>query len=151
MKALSIWQPWASAIPLGLKRFETRSWNTEYRGPLVIHAAKRWEPDQKRFADSELTLGRLPQHLPLGALVAVVNLVDCRRIDNASMEISALERSYGDYTDGRWAWQLSNVVAFNEPIPWRGEQGLFDVPSDLIRANLSTEAWWSLKTCGGVK
>src|ERR1700694_3122793 len=41
MKALSLWQPWASLIAMGLKEFETRHWATSYRGPLVIHAAKR--------------------------------------------------------------------------------------------------------------
>jgi len=41
MKALSLWQPWASAIALGSKRIETRGWATSYRGPLAIHAAKR--------------------------------------------------------------------------------------------------------------
>lgn len=46
MKAISLWQPHASLIP-GPKGLETRSWNTSYRGPLLICAAKkrltRWE------------------------------------------------------------------------------------------------------------
>jgi hypothetical protein len=41
MKALSLWQPSAAAIALELKLWETRSWPTNYRGPLAIHAAKR--------------------------------------------------------------------------------------------------------------
>lgn len=40
MKAITIWQPWASAIAHGLKGIETRSWGTKYRGLLAIHAAK---------------------------------------------------------------------------------------------------------------
>lgn len=40
MKAITIWQPWASLIAVGAKRFETRSWPTSYRGPIAIHAAK---------------------------------------------------------------------------------------------------------------
>lgn len=39
MKAITIWQPWASLIALGVKTIETRSWSTDYRGPLAIHAA----------------------------------------------------------------------------------------------------------------
>jgi len=44
MKALTLWQPWASLIAVGAKRIETRSWSTKYRGPLAIHAAAR-KPD----------------------------------------------------------------------------------------------------------
>ena len=46
MKCLSLWQPWASLVVIGAKRFETRSWPTNYRGPLLIHAAQRWSPSQ---------------------------------------------------------------------------------------------------------
>lgn len=41
MKAISLWQPWASLVALGVKTIETRSWSTKYRGPLTIHAAAR--------------------------------------------------------------------------------------------------------------
>lgn len=40
MKAITIKQPWATLIALGEKRFETRSWQTKYRGPIAIHAGK---------------------------------------------------------------------------------------------------------------
>lgn len=42
MKAVTIWQPWASAIALGFKHFETRVWATNYRGPIAIHAAAKF-------------------------------------------------------------------------------------------------------------
>jgi hypothetical protein len=41
MKAITIWQPWASLIAIGAKQYETRSWETKYRGPIAIHAAKK--------------------------------------------------------------------------------------------------------------
>ena len=41
MKAITVWQPWASLLVSGRKRYETRSWATTYRGPIAIHAAKR--------------------------------------------------------------------------------------------------------------
>lgn len=41
MKALTLWQPWASLVALGVKTIETRSWSTKYRGPLAIHAAAK--------------------------------------------------------------------------------------------------------------
>jgi activating signal cointegrator 1 len=38
---LTLWQPWASLVALGVKTIETRSWSTKYRGPIAIHAAAR--------------------------------------------------------------------------------------------------------------
>jgi hypothetical protein len=40
MKALTLWQPWASLVAFGEKRVETRCWTTKYRGDIAIHAAK---------------------------------------------------------------------------------------------------------------
>ena len=40
MKVLTIKQPWATLIMQGDKRFEFRSWQTKYRGDLLIHAGK---------------------------------------------------------------------------------------------------------------
>ncbi len=40
-KALTLYQPWAQLVVLGIKTIETRSWSTSYRGPLAIHAGLR--------------------------------------------------------------------------------------------------------------
>lgn len=92
MKALSLWQPWASAIALGSKRIETRDWPTRYRGLLAIHAAKRKHKGELphfqctwnwcgALADAGLVMGGwqwLEDPLPFGAIVATCRLVDCR-------------------------------------------------------------------------
>ena len=93
MRALTIRQPWASLIALGVKTIETRSWQTHYRGPLLIHAGKA-EPGPIVLGSWEV--GRLdvgadrrmwridefgpPVDLPLGAVVAVATLTDCVEI-----------------------------------------------------------------------
>jgi hypothetical protein len=56
MRAISLWQPWASAIALRLKSNETRGWATTYRGPLAIHAALRFDGQQRAFAETERAL-----------------------------------------------------------------------------------------------
>ncbi len=91
MRAISMWQPWASAVAFGSKTIETRHWATKYRGPLAIHAAKGGvsKGDLDYCDKQEPWHGALYQHLgdmfsgnscrnlPRGQVIAVVNLVDC--------------------------------------------------------------------------
>ena len=132
MKAISLWQPWATAIAVGNKHVETRHWATSYTGPLAIHAAKRWEKSAREFASVERAIGRLPARLPLGAIVATAILIGCRRTEDVEPQLSPVERIYGDYTAGRFAWFLADIVALDEPIPFRGAQGFFYVPDALF-------------------
>lgn len=100
MKAISLWQPWASAIAAGSKTVETRSWATNYRGPLAIHAAKRCVIDEMIYLGAcynwcaalrpvggdvmgkNLTLDKV---LPFGAIVATCTLLDCRPTDSFTL------------------------------------------------------------------
>lgn len=126
MKAISLWQPWASYIAVGSKRFETRSWATQYRGPLAIHAAKRPLSGLERELLEEWPLP-FGVSLPFGAIVATCNLVDCIRMtDDHIAGRDCRELELGDWYPGRYAWALVNVVPLPEPVPFRGAQGLFD-------------------------
>jgi hypothetical protein len=66
MKALSLWQPWATLVSIGAKRIETRSWPTKYRGPLAIHAGltRRRELDLLCLEDGPIRAAL--EHLPPG-------------------------------------------------------------------------------------
>lgn len=131
LKAISLWQPWASAMPLGLKAIETRHWSTRYRGLLVIHAAKRWTRDEREFAEMQgLTLP-----LPLGALVAIGRLVDIQPTEKLIGTISSVESEWGNYGPGRFGWIFEDIHPLPEPIPYRGAQGFFDVPSSILGAS----------------
>ena len=88
MKALTLWQPWATLVAIGAKKIETRSWKTNYRGPLAIHAAKRIDKKilklcfQEPFFDCLTEAGHklVAYHLfrgralPHGAIVATCTL-----------------------------------------------------------------------------
>lgn len=129
MKALSLWQIWASLIALNLKRFETRSWSTSYRGPLAIHAAQRWTAAEREFAfdltnDFNLTVDLM--HPPLGAVLCICNLTHIGKTEEVYPRISALERAVGNYEPGRFAWRLEVVEVFEKPIPAQGKQGLWN-------------------------
>lgn len=133
MRAISLWQPWASAIALGIKSVETRSWSTKYRGPLLIHATQRFPREAREFAATERALGRLPARLPVGAVVAVATLRDVRPTAEVALEVSPLERHYGDFTPGRWAWMLDDVRPLIEPVGALGGQGLWTPEPEIVR------------------
>jgi hypothetical protein len=126
--ALTLWQPWASLVAIGAKRYETRHWKTKYRGILMIHAANRWNRDLEdfayRFRQYEIA-ARLPEKLPLGAIVCAVRLVDCHKTEAIRGELSAQELAFGNYDDGRWAWELEVIRVPSEPIRAKGGQGLW--------------------------
>ena len=132
MRAISLWQPWATAVALGVKKVETRHWSTRYTGPIAIHAAKRWAKPERDFAAVEHALGRLPKHLPFGAIIATATLMGCRMAQDVGHQVGAIERMYGDYAHGRFAWFLTDVIAFDEPIPFPGARGFFNVPDELF-------------------
>lgn len=131
MKAISLWQPWATLIAIGAKQFETRSWYTGYRGPLAIHAAKRkivpTEINDAIIAALHLEEFITLNELPLGCVVCTVDLIDCIPTEHAVAWglIRDAERAFGDYTPGRFAWKLENV----QPVansPARGRQGFWE-------------------------
>jgi hypothetical protein len=162
MKAISLWQPWASAIALGSKTIETRHWSTSYRGPLAIHAAKRcvkselfacqlrgvWHAALHRPNPDRVPLW---ESLPFGAIVAVCTLADCVRTETLN-DLDTVrwlspdgpdawtERYMGDFSPGRYGWVLAHIRALKSPIPYRGAQRFFDVPDDLLteRAPVAT-------------
>lgn len=137
MRVLSLHQPWATAcfhVVNGrvVKGIETRHWESDYRGPLAIHAAKKWDADQREFAFVEYTCGRLPKRLPFGAIIGVVNLVDCRPSEALIGAISAIERIYGNYSPGRFGFIFERPHALPEPITFTGRQKWFSIPDEMI-------------------
>ena len=146
MKALTLWQPWASLIATGAKTWETRSWGTSYRGPLVIHASVKKDRQmlsdclsedefQARLAPLQgfsldlanpRPFGLTPDVLTFGAALCVVDLIACVQTNKLTGVDIGTDEPFGDFHPGRWAWKLENVRVFQEPIPWKGQQGLWD-------------------------
>ena len=134
IRALTLWQPWASLVAVGAKKIETRSWYTKHRGSLAIHAAKSFGLEQRAYAYSEPVwpyMKNIWSHgkpiVPyLGTIVAIVTLADC--IEMTPEFIAAVpeaERFFGDYQPGRYAWMLTDVRLQISPIPAIGHQGLW--------------------------
>jgi hypothetical protein len=130
MKAISLTQPWAALVALGVKRFETRSWSTRYRGPLAIHAAKGYPKYARDFTRSDIHAHAASMRLDVwtfGAIIAIVDLMDVRpTIDFTPEEdFSTTEAALGDWTPGRFAWEFSHVRTI-VPVPARGSLGLWE-------------------------
>lgn len=138
MKALSILHPYAALIAAGIQTIETRSWYTPYRGPLAIHASKRFDMvsydwycggDESGFGDVLCAAGYCQyEDFPRGAVIAVAELVDCHSTndDDWTCSIPETELKYGNYEDNRFGWVLREVRRLPEPIPAKGSLGLWD-------------------------
>jgi hypothetical protein len=143
MKALTICQPYAEFILRGVKRVENRTWSTRYRGPLLIHAGKSREwmrSDHPDKPEDEPVLSET--ECVFGAIVGVATVVDCVefkaymsiRSQQVSPEVMKRHPWLADHEHswGPWCWVLENVRRFTKPIPYRGAQGFFDVPREVI-------------------
>jgi activating signal cointegrator 1 len=129
-----MWQPWAHLFAIGYKTFETRSWSTNHRGKLLIHAAKKWDNELETLCKQEPFRSYVGvQSLSFGAIIGSVEIVDVKPTKSIRDKLPDRERAFGDFSDGRFAWQASIPELFEKPIPYAGKQGLFDVPQmDLL-------------------
>jgi hypothetical protein len=138
MKAISLWQPWASLWCSDAKIHETRHWPTKHRGWLLVHAAKRtiddYQGDDRLDQICEGIWGNhWGQDLPRGALIGMVNIADCLRTETVLAGYQEPDDyECGDFSAGRFAWKRDLFRVFPKPIPYRGSQGFFEVPDDLI-------------------
>ena len=124
MKVLTIKQPWATLIMQGNKRFEFRSWQTKYRGELLIHAGKGIDKEAiKRLSKY------LPKELPLGKILGKVTLVDCIKMSPVFKE-ELIKENIDIYTKSsfqeNYGWQIDNVQVFDEPIDAKGHLSLWE-------------------------
>ncbi|MNO23015.1 ASCH domain protein [compost metagenome] len=145
MKAITIIQPWATLIALGEKRFETRNWATKHRGQIAIHASKKINKAACREPEIKAALARhgyTVDNLPTGVVLAVTELEECWEVSrclrgdivlekdggNTMREdpISKNEEAFGWYDPGRYAWEMADVRRLPEPIPAKGQQGLWN-------------------------
>lgn len=153
IKALTIHQPWAWLIASGHKRFETRGWQTRYRGPLVIHAAKRpvkfteWNDHVSAIVLARSGLAALRNDGGLfayGAAIAIAELTDVIPVGDLLAEFEhTKEYQFGDYSPGRYAWKFGNVRPLAEPLGYRGQQGLWNWPeNEYQRLMAKAESSW---------
>jgi activating signal cointegrator 1 len=146
MKAITLWQPWATLVAYGVKSIETRSWGTKHRGELAIHAAAgkpRWDKmstealrlyrQWAKFNGLEDDAGSaaVNKHIiPRGAVVAICTLSDCQEMTESSVaaQLASNDKentAFGIWEPGRFAWALRNIRKLDKPIAARGHQTMW--------------------------
>ena len=124
MKVLTIKQPWATLIMQKNKRFEFRSWKTNYRGDVLIHAGKGIDKEAvERFKKY------LPDELPLGKILGKVTITDCIPMSNEFAKMLASENSdiYTSHSfSNNYGFKIENVEVFDTPIEAKGQLGFWN-------------------------
>ena len=132
-KAISIIQPWASVIVFCGKTFENRTWKTNYRGPIAIHASSKTRTED---------LGLKVKHTKSKSKAAVLDLIkknqrqfeiahDTPEIINShiiaiGMLTDCLEESDSVWhTPEYWGFKLEYVIPI-KPVPMKGKLGVWD-------------------------
>lgn len=158
MKVISLHQPYATLLACGLKKYETRTWQTKHRGAIAIHAAKTWtkqrynlclrEPFATLLARAGHSFDTFPPTgdgltptlgLPLGAIVGLSIIEDCISILPFSRRhVSDVEKAVGDWSDGNYAWRVEEPSRLFRPIRYRGRQGIHDLPAVIAASILAS-------------
>lgn len=137
MKVLSLLQPWATLVVIGAKKFECRSWKTEYRGTIIIHAsAKKPNRREKVFFEEDAFFKIYiddMDDLPYGALIGKAILKEIYRTEWLMQHLEMFpyhmwkqELAFDDFSPNRYAWQLEQAESFTSVLPIKGSLGLWE-------------------------
>lgn len=129
MKVLTIKQPWASLIVDGYKKYEFRSWKTNYRGKILIHAGMSIENDMA------LKVKKYNLEYVKGAIIGEAEIVDCILVDeqfnNQLIQIDKVVYGKNNHIT-TYAWKLENIKKYDNPIYIKGKLGLWNYEGDDI-------------------
>ena len=123
MKVLTLKQPWATLVSEGIKEYEFRSWKTNYRGKVLIHAGAGIDKkEMERFKDLNLKY-------PSKRIIAEVEIEDCLELDDKLNQkiISENNIAYGSKIRTGYAWKLKNVKKIKSNREINGKLGLWNI------------------------
>lgn len=134
IRAITVDQPWASLLAVGIKHYETRAWRPRCLQPgdlLAIHASKKdpgtW-PKMLRVSGVTTSGERWCSEtspMPTGAVLAVGVFSHCGPTERYVGIVSGREFRIGDWSPGRYSWRLNGMYALATPVPETGHQGLW--------------------------
>ena len=123
MKALTIREPWATLIVEGYKKYEFRSWKTNYRGKIYIHVGLSLEKEYvDKFKIYNLKYSK-------GEIIGEAELVDCilvnEKFNNELKKENSIVYGINNHTSA-YAWKLDNSIKYDKKIPCKGKLGLWN-------------------------
>ena len=120
MKAITLEQPFASFISLGIKTIETRPWSTDYRGGVAIHSGKSALPVTDVYYQSLLSSAGLDyEQLPLEKIIAIARLVGCKKVITSEIPCYP-QLAFSDFIPGWYALELADIKPLANPVPAGG-------------------------------
>ena len=122
MKVLTLRQPWATLVAEGIKQYEFRSWTTNYRGKILIHAGVGIDKeDMKKFKNLNLDF-------PAGKIIAEVELIDCLELEEKLNEKIICENNitYGKKKRSGYAWKIKTIRKIDSDKKIKGQLGLWN-------------------------
>lgn len=144
MKAITIKQPLASLIIEGIKDVENRTWKTNFRGRVLVHAAAKQIDSKDLFSiekaneiPSDLLEDIEDCNLPTGAIIGSVEIVDCV-INHTSIWAEKTPYAYlGKLTvecqPPIYNFVLANPIKFPEPIPMKGKLSFWESECEVLK------------------
>lgn len=132
MKTLTVCEPYAHLIASGVKRVENRTWKTDYRGPLLIHAGvnkKYLHCYQPKPSDPPIK----KTDLRFGQVVCAVMLTACLPVRACREQGSEAFRTVWpwlrthEHVEGPYCWVLENVMPIRAMCSIRGALSIFNV------------------------
>ena len=122
MKVITIKQPWATLIAEGIKKYEFRSWKTNYRGKLLIHAGSSVDREYMKLYKN------LGFEFPTKRIIAEVTLEDCLEFDDELNDKLIKENNiaYGNYRRTGFAWKLKDIKKLDIDKEVNGQLGLWN-------------------------
>lgn len=123
VKVLTLKQPWATLVAEGIKKYEFRTWKTNYRGKVLIHAGAGVDKKElSRFKDLNL-------EYPSKKIIAEVEIEDCLELDDKLNDKIIQENNiaYGSKKRTGYAWKLKNVKKIDINKEINGKLGLWNI------------------------
>lgn len=129
MKVITLKQPWATLVAEGIKKYEFRSWKTNYRGKILIHAGVGIDKeDMKKYKNMNL-------EFPSRRIIAEVEIEDCLELDEELNKkiINEKNIAYGSKYRTGYAWKLKNIKKININKEINGKLGLWNIDMDKLK------------------
>lgn len=136
VRILTVKQPWAALLVLGVKTIELRSRPTKYRGHVLILAGQSYSEVGAEWGLDDPSVDTLAAR---GAIVGAVRLVGCEPTTEEHRDASCVPSSVP--LAGLFSWRVERAIHLDSPIPQRGALGLVRMrPEQFSKSQLATLA-----------